>query len=56
MTRRTYGILAGVIGSALSAWWYTRRRAGHGRHTVDRGSVIFDNTRTATSLSTEGIV
>ena len=55
MSRRTYGILAGVIGSALGAWWYSRRRtlAGAG---ADRGTVIFDNTPTATPLSSEGIV
>ena len=56
MSTRTYGILAGVIGSALGAWWYSRRRAlpaSNGRH--ERGTVIFDNTPTATPLS-EGTV
>ena len=57
MSRRTYGILAGVIGSALGAWWYSRRRApAGGRTNIDRGTVIFDNTPTATPLSSEGIV
>ena len=57
MSRRTYGILAGVIGSALGAWWYSRRRAlAGGRTNMDRGTVIFDNTPTATPLSTEGTV
>ena len=57
MSRRTYGILAGVIGSALGAWWYSRRRVpGGGRTNIDRGTVIFDNTPTATPLSTQGIV
>jgi len=57
MSRRTYGILAGVIGSALGAWWYSRRRAlVAGRTNTDRGRVIFDNTPTATPLSTEGAV
>lgn len=55
MNRRTYGILAGVIGSALGAWWYSRRR-GSTRDAIDRGTVIFDNTPRATQLSTEGIV
>ncbi|HVH55583.1 MAG TPA: hypothetical protein VM791_04990 [Vicinamibacterales bacterium] len=56
MSRRTYGILAGVLGSALGAWWYSRRRAlAGGRTSTDRGTVIFDNTPTATPLSTEGI-
>ena len=56
MSRRTYGILAGVIGSALGAWWYSRRRATPGRRPVDRGTVIFDNTPTATPLSSEGVI
>ncbi len=48
MNTRTYGILAGVLGSALGAWWYSRYR---GRTTAapvrERGTVIFDNTPTA---------
>jgi hypothetical protein len=57
MSRRTYGILAGVIGSALGAWWYSRHRTTASGHTNEsRGTVIFDNTPTATPLSGEGIV
>lgn len=57
MSKRTYGILAGVIGSALGAWWYSRRRAfADSRTNSDRGTVIFDNTPTATPLSSEGTV
>ena len=56
MSRRTYGILAGVIGSALGAWWYSRRRPTVAGPNAERGTVIFDNTPTATPLSTEGIV
>jgi hypothetical protein len=57
MSTRTYGILAGVIGSALGAWWYSRRRTSSGSRAVsDRGTVIFDNTPSATPLSTEGII
>jgi hypothetical protein len=56
MTRRTYGILAGVVGSALGAWWYSRRRSSLNGRAADRGAVIFDNTPTATPLSSEGIV
>lgn len=55
MTGRTYGILAGVIGSALGAWWYSRRRTS-ARATTERGTVIFDNTPAASPLSSEGIV
>jgi len=50
VTTRTYGILATVIGSALGAWWYSRRRAA-ARPAHERGAVIFDNTPTATPMS-----
>lgn len=58
MNSRSYGILAGVIGSALGAWWYSRRRAAAQNLTSarERGEVIFDNTPTATPVSTEGLV
>lgn len=57
MSTRTYGILAGVIGSALGAWWYSRRRTHvYSTPARERGTVIFDNTPTATPLSTEGVV
>ena len=57
MSSRTYGILAGVIGSALGAWWYSRRRStSAGADRPDRGTVIYDNTPSATPLSTEGII
>jgi hypothetical protein len=52
LRRQTYGILAGVIGSAVGAWFWSRQRsrstaapAGH------RGTVIFHNTPTPTALS-----
>jgi hypothetical protein len=55
LTTRTYGILAGVIGSALGAWLLMRRRnlaAGTAR---DRGTVVFDNTPMAVDF-TEGVI
>jgi hypothetical protein len=56
MTTRTYGILAGIIGSAVGAWWYSRYRQGSVDRVVrERGTVIFDNTPTATPLSSEGV-
>lgn len=55
MSTRTYGILAGVIGSAIGAWWWSRRRIHSAQTLHDRGTVIYDNTPTATDLS-EGIV
>jgi hypothetical protein len=54
MTARTYGILAGVLGSALGAWWYSRRRTLPASR-AGRGRVIYDNTPTATPLSSEGV-
>ena len=54
MTKRTLGIFA-VVGSALGAWWLTRQRRGMGSHaqgtsTQERGTVIFDNTPTASDV------
>lgn len=49
MNNRTFGILAGVIGSALGAWWYTRHRSTTTQSLTQprqRGEVIFDNTPT----------
>jgi hypothetical protein len=53
LSKRSYGILAGVIGSALGAWWYNRYRSRTMTPVRDRGTVIFDNTPTA---SDEGII
>lgn len=47
LSKRTYGILAGVIGSALGAWWYNRYRSRGSMPVRDHGTVIFDNTPTA---------
>ena len=51
MNRRTIGILAGVIGSALSALYWARHRAaqhaGGMTPARERGTVIFDNTPAA---------
>jgi hypothetical protein len=50
MNNRTFGLLAGVIGSALGAWWYSRRRSMATQSLAaprERGEVIFDNTPTA---------
>ena len=58
MTTRTYGILAGVLGSALGAWWYARRRTSTSGQTRvhERGTTIFHNTPTPTPLSEEGVI
>lgn len=49
VNRRTLGILATVVGSAVGAWWWSqlRARARVAAPVYDRGTVIFDNTPTA---------
>ena len=49
MNKRTFGILAGVVGSAVGAWFWNRQRLARRnveRLTPDRdhGTVIFHNT------------
>lgn len=48
MNTRTYAFLAGVIGSAVTAWWWSRTRmARPATPARPRGTVIYDNTPTA---------
>jgi hypothetical protein len=51
LSTRTLGILAGVVGSAIGAWWWTTQRMSHASTRLvparDHGTVIFDNTPTA---------
>lgn len=57
MTIRTYGILAGLVGSAFGAWWWNRGRASRRAHLTpprEHGTVIFDNTPKAPDV--EGIL
>lgn len=57
MTKRTYGILAGMIGTAVGAWWWARQRTqAPAPATPERGTTIFHNTPTATELSGEGVI
>jgi hypothetical protein len=58
MTTRTYGLLAGVLGSALGAWWYSRRRrlSNGSPSSNGRGTVIYDNTPTASPHTNAGII
>jgi len=57
VSKRGYGILAGVIGSAIGAWWWKRQRAASmGAAERNRGTVIFHNTPTPTPLSSEGVI
>jgi len=61
VNRRTLGILATIVGSALSAWWITMQRREGLRSAGlqpggDRGTVMFDNTPTASNTDIEGII
>ncbi len=53
LTRRTYGILAGLIG--VGAWWWARQRTSN-EGSVQRGRVIYHNTPEPTALSGEGVI
>jgi hypothetical protein len=55
LSKRTYGILAGMIGSALGAWWWSRRRSSGATAARERGAVIYDNTPMATELA-DGVI
>jgi hypothetical protein len=53
MTRSQYGILAGIAGAALAAWWWQRRDSmirGMSRAGRERGEVIFRNAPEPTGL------
>ena len=55
VNRRTIGILAGVVGTGIAAWWWTTQRASGEtmRHAArERGTVIFDNH----AIAPEGII
>jgi hypothetical protein len=57
VSRRTLGILATVVGSAVGAWWLATQRGSRTSRTLparERGTVIFDNTPVASD--TEGII
>ena len=49
MSKTTFGILAGVVGSAVGAWFWNRQRMAQ-RNALERtpardhGTVIFHNT------------
>jgi hypothetical protein len=57
VSKRTYGIVAGVIGAAVGAWWWRRQRASASVAPAnDRGTTIFRNTPAPTALSDAGVI
>lgn len=56
MSRRTYGILAGLIGAG--AWLWSRNRGSSAATNAvrERGTVIFHNTPEPAPLPSEGIL
>ena len=44
MTRRRYGLLAGIASAALAAWYWRGRRTAQHTLTDRKGEVIFRNT------------
>ena len=46
MTRTRYGMLAGIAGAAIAAWWWSRRTdwMARGMSDADRGETIFSNS------------
>jgi hypothetical protein len=55
MTRNRYGLLAGIAGAALAAWYWRSRMSARDSQQLatERGEVIFRNTPVASS---EGIL
>ena len=43
MTKARYGIIAGIAGAALAAWWWNRNRGAAWQSSSGRGQVIFHN-------------
>jgi hypothetical protein len=51
MTRSRYGMLAGIAGAAIAAWWWRGRNASRRTDTGrSRGEVIFRSTPEPTGL------
>jgi hypothetical protein len=53
MTRGRYGLIAGIAGAALAAWYWRGRHRGDEMTGRDRGETIFSNTPVPSS---EGIL
>ncbi len=53
MTRNRYGLIAGIAGAALAAWYWRGRYRSQEPVGSDRGETIFSNTPVPSS---EGIL
>lgn len=53
MTRGRYGLLAGIAGAALAAWYWRGRHRGQEAPGLERGETFFRNTPVPSS---EGIL
>jgi hypothetical protein len=53
MTRSRYGMIAGIAGAAIAAWWWRRRGTHAGPVGRQKSEVIFRNTPIPSS---EGIL
>jgi hypothetical protein len=50
VTRKTYGLIAGLIAAGVGSWfWRSRRHPSAASGDAERGSVIFDNTPQAST-------
>jgi len=52
MNRKMLGLMA-VVGSAFGAWWWSaqrRSRSSNGIPAREHGTVVFDNTPTASDV------
>jgi len=50
MTKKRYGMLAGIAGAAFAAWWMRRRDSmarQMGQYSREQGEVIFRNSPVA---------
>jgi hypothetical protein len=49
VTRKTYGLIAGLVGAGFGAWWWRARRAVSSLSGGSKGTVIYENTPAAST-------
>ena len=51
MTKKRYGMLAGLAGAAFAAWWWRRHHSATGMGSdFDRGETIYSNSPLANEI------